>query len=213
MQSSILRGMWLLRFLIIVIILAGLIYLVSLVHSSLKMSVDHRIEKAMSVWVTQMRGQAKLVVADEVFTARVDRWDTKYFLKLYLGTTEVHIRVDGCRVQYIIEADQIRQNDWRYDPAGKVLHLDLPHPVLDEEMVDIPSDPRQWWVRKSSGWLRWDKDEVEEQLRQEIRPDVLAQARRAGWDATLDCAARARLQEALRKALEVPDLSVKVQWR
>ncbi len=77
----------------------------------------------------------------------------------------------------------------------------------------IPSDPRQWWVRKSSGWLRWDKDQVEQKLRQEIRPDVLAQARRAGWDATLDCAARARLQEALRKALEVPDLSVKVQWR
>lgn len=164
-------------------------------------------------WVTGIKSQAKYVVASQNLTVSIERAESYTKWWVYFGTTVAQIRVDDCRVQYIIPTEQIKASDFTYDAKAKVLRVSLPQPVLDREFMDVPSDPAKWWVYSASAWARFNRGEVEYAARQSLRDELLKFARAKGFDEATEAVAVLRLKRVLAEVMQIPDLRVEVDFR
>ena len=198
-------------FLIIVLVLLGAAGAVAfrLVTQGLNST---GVSTQVAVYVASVKSEAKYVVATQNLSVQLKRTETYDTLWkwLYLGTSEAEIRVDECKVQYIIPTDKISRDDFQYDAVRKVLTVTLPRPVLDTAFVDVPSDPSKWWVRSSNAWARFNRADVEVRARQELRREVLTAGRLKGFDEATEAVATQRLKKVIEGVLGVPGMKVEV---
>jgi hypothetical protein len=74
-----------------------------------------------------------------------------------LGTTEVRVRALDNRIQFHVPLTNISAANFTYDPAHKRLTFHVPRPALDEEVVEVQSDPAKIEVQTKVGWARLDR--------------------------------------------------------
>jgi hypothetical protein len=74
-----------------------------------------------------------------------------------LGTTEVRLRALENKVQFFVALTNLSAENFSYDPDRKRLTLRVPRPVLDEDLVEVQSDPAKIEVQSKVGWARLDK--------------------------------------------------------
>lgn len=172
------------------------------------------ISTSTTAFISSIRSEAKYVVASQSLTVTVQRAEEyRGWWGFYLGTTTASIRVDDCRVQYIIPTEKVRSDDFVFDQSHNTLTVTLPRPVLDQDIVDIPSDPAKWWIQSSNGWSRFNKAEVAAEAQKAIRNETLVTSYRRGFDEATEAVAVNRLKAALRKFLKQPDLSIEIIFR
>ena len=172
------------------------------------------ITTSTTAFISSIRSEAKYVVASQSLTVTIDRAEEyRGWWGFYLGTTTARIRVDDCRVQYIIPTEKVRADDFVFDRARNTLTVTLPRPVLDQDIVDIPTDPAKWWIESSSGWSRFNKAEVAAQAQKAMRNETLVTSYRRGFDEATEAVATRRLKDALRKFLKQPDLTIEIIFR
>jgi hypothetical protein len=164
-------------------------------------------------FVRQIRGEGKWIVGTLAMTIEAEKSESYRWWKFYFGETAVRARVDGCQFQYLIQASQVSTDDFRYDKGAHTLTAVLPKPQIDEEVVDIPSSPSRWWVFKESAWARFNKDEVETQLREELRTIALAMAKNNAWDNQVDQVVKEHLRKTIRTFFKDEKLKVELTWR
>jgi hypothetical protein len=142
-----------------------------------------KIEQVISNTIGELKKESKLVVFSTEIMVYEKRESTKKILwdMLNLGTTVVELRVPGNKVQYIIPTDLISKDTiWWDEERGEVV-IDIPTPVLDEEIVEIQSDPSRIEVRTEIGWGRlksFSGDFLELQIRQNLRSLVIKEGKR-----------------------------------
>lgn len=204
---------WILR-LLFVIVLGVVIGL--LIHQLRSLSHDpwtiHKEHHELVALIHQLKAQAKFVVVTQTLTVQAQQSDEWRFSGLYLGTTEVKLRVDGCQVQYIVPLDHLDVEAFTLDRPRRRLTAHLPKPLLDESFVEIPADPDRWHVQKASGWARFDKDQMEQQVRHGLRSQVLETARQQGLDDQTLVLAQRGLVKLFQKFLQDDKLDVQIVW-
>ena len=201
------------------ITLAGLLIVVLLIgivswHLINRAFATSTITQNTTAFISSIRSEAKYVVASQSLAVTIERAkEHRGWWGLYLGTSTARIRVDDCRVQYIIPTDQINVDDFVYDRNRSVLTVTLPKPILDQNIVDVPSDPSKWWTESSSGWAKFDKADVLKEAQQAVRNEALVAAYQRGFDEATEAVAVKRLKESLRKWLKQSDLAIEVIFR
>ncbi len=128
--------------------------------------------------IGKLQQESKIVVLTAELTVDVERSSTKRFMWDYydLGTTTVRMKVPGNKVQYYIPADSLDENSITWDHERQELVLNLPDPILDEDIVEVQSDPRLIQVQKDIGWARLDAysgKAMEDQIKSELREKVI----------------------------------------
>lgn len=172
------------------------------------------ISTSTTAFISSIRSEAKYVVASQSLTVTVARAEEyRGWWGFYLGTTTARIRVDDCRVQYIIPTDKVSTDDFMFDRSRNTLTVTLPRPVLDQDIVDIPTDPAKWWIESSSGWSRFNRAEVVADAQRAIRNETLVTSYRRGFDEATEAVATRRLKETMRKFLKRPDMSIEIIFR
>lgn len=172
------------------------------------------VSEKTTLWVASIRAESKYVIASQSLTATASRSENYRHLAGYVsGTTSVKLRVDGCRVQYFIPTQGLTSHSFQYDSRSHALVASFPRPVLDEEMIDIPSDPAQWSVESSSAWFRFNKGEVEDKVRKSFRGEVLKVARERGFDEATRCLAVERMKKTLADALGLSPEKITVRFQ
>lgn len=139
--------------------------------------VVYNKELVMSTY-GKLSSKSKLVVMTQEITVDVEKSSTKKFMWNYysLGTTTVRMTVPGNKVQYYIPTDSLNENSIRWDEEKQELILNLPDPILDEEIVEIQSDPSKIMIKKEIGWARLESKSgkaIEEQVRKQLRSRVI----------------------------------------
>jgi len=132
--------------------------------------------------VSELHGVKHLVV----LTAKVDAVITKnketrrLWGKLYLGTTTVEVRATGNQVQFYVPLEDLRSDDFRYDEKRHVLQVTIPRPVLDEQFVDVQTDPSNIQIRTDVGWASLERYEgafLRDDAIRDLRPQVIKTAK------------------------------------
>jgi hypothetical protein len=129
--------------------------------------------------LSTFKKEAKLVPFSAEMSAESSFTSSKKVLGVNMGDTKVDVKVSGCRVQYYLPLDAIRECDFDFDERTKIWRVVIPQPILDEDFISIPSDPNCWHIKKEIGWGRLEKDsgvECETKARQELRPTIIRQA-------------------------------------
>lgn len=128
--------------------------------------------------IGKLQQESKIIVLTAELTVDVERSSTKRFMWDYynLGTTTVRMKVPGNKVQYYIPTDSLDEKSIAWDADKQELVLNLPDPILDEEIVEVQSDPKLIQVQKDIGWARLDAysgKAMENQIKSELREKVI----------------------------------------
>lgn len=156
----------------------------------------------------------KLVVLTATIDAEVEKSSATNWGYVYWGMTQVRLRAHGNRVQYYIPVEGIKETDFTYDASSRTLSLMLPPPRLDEEMVDVQSDPRQIEVETGNGWAkfdRWSGEPLRAEARQDLRKAVLSVGNHELLQAKAQANAQAEMRKLLSPLAEQLQKGVKVQ--
>ena len=127
--------------------------------------------------IGKLQQESKIVVMTAELAVEIERSSSKILWDWYhLGTTTVEMKVPGNKVQYYIPADSLDEKSIFWDPDKQELVLDLPDVILDEDIVEVQSDPRKVMIKKEIGWARFDAysgKAMEDQIRSELRGKVI----------------------------------------
>lgn len=181
---------------------------------------DYHITRITSTAIGEIKKESKLVVMSTQITVYEKITSEKRVLwgKLNLGTTVVEMRVHGNKVQYVIATQAIRSDSFHWDAKENELVIEVPSPILDEEIIEVQSDPKRIEVHKDIGWARLESysgKTLENQIRSNLRTLVIQQGKS---ELLLDKArshAEATIRETVTKILQkekqmnVPKMTIK----
>ena len=134
--------------------------------------------------IGSVRKEASLVVLKSSVNVTITKSSEKNLWgKIYLGTTTVTVRAMDNRVQYVVPLEKFGPSDIRYEPgkgsSGKLI-VKIPVPRLDNDLVEVQSDPSKISIQTDVGWARLDsasgKFQRDEAMR-ELRPAVIQQGK------------------------------------
>lgn len=170
--------------------------------------------------LARLHDEAKLVVLTAETDARVTKTSDKAtFWGIDLGQTRVDLWASGNKVQYVLPLDEI-ERDWAwYDTDGNVLRVVAPEPVLDEQLIEVQSDPEKIRVQTELGWARLDRYSgqfLRREARKDLRPAVIEQGKSVLLVDRARNNAEILLEEKLRVMLAdalPPEAEVEVEFR
>ena len=120
----------------------------NIIRPERKVTIDSIIYSTIG----ELKKESKIVVMTGEVNLSVKRSHTKFFSRLNLGTTAVEVLVPKNKVQYVIPTDAISEESFRWNDETGEVSIEIPTPVIDEEIVEIQSDPSLIKVRKEIGW-------------------------------------------------------------
>jgi hypothetical protein len=116
----------------------------------------------------------KLIVNTYDIDVEVQEAATSTWAYVYWGTTEVSVRAHKNKIQYYVPVDMLSTGNFTYDADHKILHALIPLPRLDEDVVEVQSNPQMMEFRTSVGWASTDSG-----AGKALREDVLTKLRAA----------------------------------
>lgn len=160
------------------------------------------VNTVFSSAIKNARNQSKLVVMTAEVDVNIDKTSEKRVLwdALRLGDTTVRLRVRDNKVQYYIPMDQFTQEMLTYQPERNALVATVPTPRLDEEVVEVQSNPDRVEAETEVGWGRleaYSGRHLLDEARRELRDAVL----REGANPLLQEKARTEAEQAVRNLL------------
>src|SRR5256885_1500504 len=168
--------------------------------------------------LSNMVNQSKLVVLSTQINVDLTKSNEKVIWGVPLGTTTVTVRALDNRVQYYVPLANISKGDFRYDDVHKRLTLRVPSPRIDEELVDVQSDPSKIEFRTDVGWARLNSRSgqfLRDQAQRELRPAIV----REGNNSLYLDKAKSNALESFKKLLEPlgtklkEDVEVEVEFK
>lgn len=148
----------------------------NIIRPERKVTIDSIIYSTIG----ELKKESKIVVMTGEVNLSVKRSHTKFFSRLNLGTTAVEVLVPKNKVQYVIPTDAISEESFRWNDETGEVSIEIPTPVIDEEIVEIQSDPSLIKVRKEIGWGRLESrsgEFLERQIRQDLRSLVIEEGK------------------------------------
>ncbi|MFL2937610.1 MAG: DUF4230 domain-containing protein [Opitutales bacterium] len=170
----------------------------NIIRPERKVTIDSIIYSTIG----ELKKESKIVVMTGEVNLSVKRSHTKFFSRLNLGTTAVEVLVPKNKVQYVIPTDAISEESFRWNDETGEVSIEIPTPVIDEEIVEIQSDPSLIKVRKEIGWGRLESrsgEFLERQIRQDLRSLVIEEGK--GNKLMLE-QAKKNAQEVIRELFE-----------
>ena len=170
----------------------------NIIRPERKVTIDSIIYSTIG----ELKKESKIVVMTGEVNLSVKRSHTKFFSRLNLGTTAVEVLVPKNKVQYVIPTNAISEESFRWNDETGEVSIEIPTPVIDEEIVEIQSDPSLIKVRKDIGWGRFESrsgEFLERQIRQDLRSLVIEEGK--GNKLMLE-QAKKNAQEVIRELFE-----------
>lgn len=170
----------------------------NIIRPERKVTIDSIIYSTIG----ELKKESKIVVMTGEVNLSVKRSHTKFFSRLNLGTTVVEVLVPKNKVQYVIPTNVISEESFHWNDETGEVSIEIPTPVIDEEIVEIQSDPSLIKVRKKIGWGRLESrsgEFLERQIRQDLRSLVIEEGK--GNQLMLE-QAKKNAQEVIRELFE-----------
>ena len=211
-------ALWAFTLVIIVLILTFDYWGISVLETAENIIRPERkvtIDSIIYSTIGELKKESKIVVMTGEVNLSVKRSHTKFFSRLNLGTTAVEVLVPKNKVQYVIPTNAISEESFRWNDETGEVSIEIPTPVIDEEIVEIQSDPSLIKVRKEIGWGRLESrsgEFLERQIRQDLRSLVIEEGK--GNKLMLE-QAKKNAEEVIRELFETfmrkENLEVRVQ--
>ena len=180
---------------------------------------DYRTETTSAI--RELKNNPKLVVLTAVLDAEVHKSSSTSALWIYWGTTTVDVRARENKVQFYVPLDDVGTANFEYDDVHKILTVRIKPPILDEDVVDVQTDPNKVDIKTSNGWSKLDHFSgapMREEALHELRSDVIQAAKQPAQYELLQLQAKANAKEHIRTLLAPlastlkPDVKLEIEF-
>lgn len=129
----------------------------------------------------RLRSESKLVVYTADVAVMVTKVSDKKILsgKVDLGSTVVRLRAAGNKAQIIIPLNELKEGDISFDEGENRFTVTLPQARVDEDLVEVQTNPTFYEIETEIGWARLDKfsgEALREEAKRELRGAIIAEA-------------------------------------
>jgi hypothetical protein len=159
----------------------------------------------------------KLIVNTYEVDVEIQEAVSSNWAYVYWGTTAVTIRSHRNKIQYYIPVDSLSTGNFTYDPDHKILHALIPLPRIDEDVVEVQSNPSLIDIQTSLGWASTDSGagkQVRDDAMNKLRAAVIAAGKGEAQQALAEKDARKNFARLLDPVVETlgPDIKVEVDF-
>lgn len=142
-----------------------------------------KYETIVQATIGEIKKESKFVVQSTEINLTIEKSTTKtiFWDKLNLGTTVVEMQISGNKVQYILPIDSIATSNFKWDEKTGVVVISVPKPILDEDIVEVQSNPEKIKIKKDIGWARLESNSgkfLEDEIRKSLRSRVIEEGKK-----------------------------------
>ncbi len=163
------------------------------------------VTTALFTSLESLKQESKLVVLTATLNVEILKQSEKdlsvFGKSVPLGTTSVRLRAAENKVQYYVPLKGLTTNQFTLDPLHRRIELKVPKPRLDQEVVEVQSDPAKLTLETDVGWARLDRQSgqaLRDEARQELRNAVLREGANPLYLTQAKENARQALQDLLK---------------
>jgi len=166
----------------------------------------------------EIKHTPKLIVNTYEIDVEIKKAASSNWGYIYWGTTDVMLRAHKNKVQYYVPVESLTTGNFSYDPQTKILHATIPLPRLDEDVVEVQSDPTKIEVRTDLGWAQSDAGTgkpLRDAAQSDLRAAVIAAGKGEAQQALAEKDAKktfTRLLDPVVKAIG-PDATIDIQFQ
>jgi len=151
------------------------------INNFLKPNINY--ETVILATIGEIKKESKFVIQSTEINITVEKSTSKKILwdKLDLGTSVVEMQVSGNKVQYILPLESIVASNFHWDEKTGEFIITVPMPILDEDIVEVQSNPEKIKIKKDIGWGRLEKNSgkfLEDEIRKSLRSRVIEEGKR-----------------------------------
>ncbi len=179
--------------------------------------LQKQITDKISTHIGQLQGQNKLIVAESTLDVIIERSEEDVLFKevdwiptISRGQSTVKLKLSGNKVQY-----KVLPADLKFDvEVGEVLKkvtIRSKLPVLDEELVEVQSNPDKMQFEKDMGWSHLESGRGEEMLthiKQTAREEIIKSGQTPPQMAFAEAKGKNSLRETFAPLLKAIDESI-----
>jgi hypothetical protein len=168
---------------VFIVLFVGILYTANrwMDHAVKSLAPSYSNSTIIQTSVSRLHQQAKFVVLSADINVEVTRSSAKILWDvLDFGDTVATIRTRGNKAQYFVSLEKIGEDDFHFSNDNRNLTVTVPHPRVDEEIVEVQSDPNQIEIETKVGWGRMDKRSGElarAEAKRGLRDAILAEAK------------------------------------
>ena len=154
--------------------------------------------------IKELKSNPKLVVLTATIDAEVKKSSTTSALWIYWGTTTVNLRARENKVQFYVPLEDVGTASFEYDEVHKTMTVWVRPPALDEDFVDVQTDPSKIEEWTENGWAKmdhWSGGPMREDARKELRNSVMQAAKQPAQRELLQLKAEKEAKETVKKLL------------
>jgi hypothetical protein len=155
--------------------------------------------------IHDLNSNPKLVVLTATIDAEVKKSSSTSALWIYWGTTTVDVRARQNKVQFYVPLGDLGTSSFQYDPTQKTLIVWVRPPVLDEQFVDVQTDPAKIEEQTANGWAKldhWSGAPMRDDAMHELRNAVIQAARQPAQYELLQLKAQANARQHIKTLLD-----------
>jgi len=133
----------------------------------------------------------------------------------YRDSTTVRLVAKDNKVQYYVQLEDITEESVTYDSVSGTLTLDIPYLTLDQDLIQVQTDPSKIWIMSEKGfydtmadWIRSDEHKISALMLNKLKPLVIQEANSPEKLQIASKNAQPQLEYLLRMLVDKTDLKV-----
>ena len=146
---------------------------------------------------------SKFVVLTQSVDVELSRNEVSTICGINVGEGDLIVTYKDNKVQYYVDLERLSDQDIQFDMDSKTVNIYIASPKLDEDMVEVQSNPENIIKKDNSSWLKIgiDIDKMKDDIQAKVRREVLEAGSHDMYKASARRNAKEKLKELFNKIL------------
>ena len=146
----------------------------------------------------------KPVVLTQYITVELSQNEVATLCGITTGNADLRVTYKDNKVQYYVDLERLSDQDVQYDMDSRSINIYIASPKIDEDMVEVQSDPDKINIKDKTSWITYgiDLEKMKVDIQKRVRKEVLEAGSHDMYKASARRNAKEKLYELFNRVLK-----------
>ncbi len=167
-------------------------------------TVRKKIKESVKGYSGDTDFKSKFVVLTQYITVELSQNEVATLCGITTGNADLRVLYNDNKVQYYVDLESLSDQDVQYDMDSRSINIYIASPKLDEDMVEVQSDPDKINIKDKTSWITYgiDLEKMKVDIQKRVRKEVLEAGSQDRYKASARMNAKDKLYELFYKVLK-----------
>ncbi len=118
---------------------------------------------------------SKYVVLTQSVDVELGRNEVSTIFGIYNREADLRVTYKDNKIQYYVDLERLSDQDVQYDMDSKTVYIYIASPKLDEDVVEVQSNPENIIKKEKTSWITYgiDMEKMKDDIQAKVRKEVL----------------------------------------